>query len=229
MNVKLINYTENAIPLIAMLAKSTRKNKLAKLDYDTVKMDAEDELGISDILVPSFADINFVKGLLKVKHYGVLEHVNFTFHVSGISRALTHQLVRHRIGFSFLQMSNRHAKPSSNDYVVPPTIDKYTPKATKDEITIFNTYKTMMIATYNTYEDLIKRGVPIEDARYVLPPAFFTHISFTCNARSLRNFLKLRLAKSAQWEIRTLAQKLFDQAHGVYPALFADLTELRDK
>jgi len=87
----------------------------------------------------------------------------------------------------------------------------------------------MMKDAYNNYERLIKYGVPVEDARYVLPPAFFTHISITCNARALRHFLELRLHKSAQLEIRELACKVFDIVYDLYPVIFEDLKDLRDK
>jgi thymidylate synthase (FAD) len=169
-----------------------------------------------------------VKALIKVQHLGVLEHVNFTFHVSEISRALTHQLVRHRIGFSYLQMSNRHTKPNEFDYVIPDTC--ITPSDWTEEdgkVDTHEIFEWTMDKAWAGYQDLLAHGVPIEDARYVLPPAFFTHISFTCNARSLRHFLELRLEKGAQWEIREMACKIFDIVYGIYPLLFEDLLGLR--
>jgi len=122
-NVELIDYTHDGINKIARLARATRKNKLedfvVSLDYVETMVQGN---GYTDEQRKSVKDVRdnrnnekFVKSLIKVKHYGVLEHINFTFHVSGISRCLTHQLVRHRIGFSFLQMSNRHAKPICSD------------------------------------------------------------------------------------------------------------------
>jgi thymidylate synthase (FAD) len=228
-NVELIDYTHDGINKIARLARATRKNKLedfvVSLDYVETMVQGN---GYTDEQRKSVKDVRdnrnnekFVKSLIKVKHYGVLEHINFTFHVSGISRCLTHQLVRHRIGFSFLQMSNRHAKPICSDYVIPNSIH--------DDDDLFSEYTFMMKDAYNNYERLIKYGVPVEDARYVLPPAFFTHISITCNARALRHFLELRLHKSAQLEIRELACKVFDIVYDLYPVIFEDLKDLRDK
>ena len=226
MKVELIDYTEDGINKIARIARSTRMNKLEEEPEEIGEIKQIDDYGPYELVITDEykewekKNENFVKTLLKVKHDGVMEHINFTFHIHEISRALTHQLVRHRIGFSYLQMSNRHAKPEMGEFVKPKTID--------DEFKHI-LYNGIMDFCYTTYMQLLDYGVPVEDARYVLPPAFFTHISFTCNARSLRNFLKLRLDKTAQWEIRALAQELFDQAHRVYPALFADLKELRDK
>ena len=216
MKVELIDYTPAGIQKIARLARSTRKNELVDIDGWYMKKGPK---GASDITVlPTDKDEKFVKALIKVKHYGVLEHINFTFHVSEISRCLTHQLVRHRIGFSYLQMSNRHARPNRDGYVIPFLMDD-------EERTMW--FQNHMDNSYQLYNKLINSGVPVEDARYVLPPAFFTHILFTCNARSLRHFLELRLAKGAQWEIREMACKIFDIVYDLYPILFEDLLPLR--
>ena len=224
MKVELIDYTEDGINKIATLARSTRLNKFDDSepeDYcDLIPLENGNyEMKVTDEYREwQKKNENFVRNLIKVQHLGVLEHINFTFHVSEISRCLTHQLVRHRIGFSYLQMSNRHAKPDMNDFVIP--------KHKNPDVEAV--FKTNLYEAYNNYCHLIDElGVPIEDARYVLPPAFFTHISFTVNARSLRHFLELRLAKGAQWEIRELACKLFDEVYKWYPILFEDLLPLR--
>ncbi len=201
MDIELIDYTKNGIKKIARLSRATRKINIDPLNIHQNKKDDK-----------------FIESLIKVQHLGILEHVNFTFHISEISRALTHQLVRHRIGFSFLQMSNRHAKPNITDYVTPPSLNK------------IEKYDEALVQMYSIYDYLIReKNIPIEDARYILPPAFFTHISFSCNARSLRNFLELRLVKGAQWEIRDMACKLFDIVYSIYPLLFEDLKPLRDR
>jgi len=222
MKVEIIDYTPNGIKKIARLSRATRKN-LIEEDTAGYKVEFTEDFGST--LAPEYTqdqlkkDEKFVKALIKVEHYGILEHINFTFHVSEISRALTHQLVRHRIGFSYLQMSNRHAKPERYGYVIPELM--------KDNERIM-WFENHMINSYELYTKLINSGVPVEDARYVLPPAFFTHISFTCNMRSLRHFLELRLAKGSQWEIRDMACKLFDIVYEIYPLLLEDLKELRD-
>ena len=72
---------------------------------------------------------------------------------------------------------------------------------------------------------MIKAGVPVEDARYILPPAFYTHIAISMNARTLRHFFELRCAPEAQWEIRELANKMLDICYEKYPVLFEDIHE----
>ncbi len=202
MKVELIDYTEDGINKIANMAKATRMSSI-DLKQHTGKDNTK-----------------FVKHLIKIGHLGVLEHINFTFHISEVSRCLSHQLVRHRIGFSYLQMSGRHAKPKCDSYIIPKSIDNSNEH--------YCDYKSIMSDCWDKYDDMIKTGIPVEDARYILPPAFFTHISFSCNTRSLRHFLKLRLDKHAQWEIREMAQKIFDIIYELYPVLFEDLKELRN-
>ncbi len=237
MKVELIDYTKDGINKIARLARATRKTQIEESPKWTSLYHVLIH-GNEEYLDWEKDNEKFVKALMKVKHDGVLEHVNFTFHVSEISRALTHQLVRHRIGFSYLQMSNRHARPNEHDFVIPESFNRnwleLGNKPTDDfgsdyaEGHLIEDYELWMKKCYEQYIFYIKQGIPVEDARYVLPPAFFTHISFSCNTRSLRNFLELRLAKSAQWEIRNMACQIFDVVYSIYPLLFKDLKPLRD-
>lgn len=196
MKVELINYTKQGIFDIALMARATRVNSLEELKDG-----------------PFESDEDFVKELMGYGHMGILEHINFTFHVREISRVTSHQLVRHRIA-SYLQMSARHTKPIENHYVMPPSIKN------KDCDCEF---EVAIIDAFDTYTNLVKKGVPIEDARYILPPAFFTHISLTMNCRELRHFFKLRCDKHAQWEIREMANLMLDICREKYPILFEDL------
>jgi thymidylate synthase (FAD) len=207
MKVDLINYTEDGINRIAWLARATRKHELDISDKDYNNNE------------------KFVKALLKVKHLGILEHITFTFHVLDCSRILSHQLVRHRMA-SYLQQSDRHVKPINGNYVIPDSMDNtyYGELKSKEQI-----YIETLDKCYQSYMTLIDRGVPVEDARYLLPPAFFTHITITLNARSLLHFLELRLDKSAQAEIRELACSIFDLVYPIYPIIFESVKELRDK
>lgn len=211
MKVKLINYTKDGMHLIASMAKATRQNELDMkwLEDKTYKK----------IKLTFHSDEAFVRQLIKIGHLGVLEHINFTFHISEVSRILSHQLVRHRLA-SYLQMSNRHVKPEHNHYVIPDTIDNLDKRVM---------YQGIVDYAYVGYKSLIEKGVPIEDARYVLPPAFFTHISMTMNTRTLKHFLELRLDKSAHGEIRELANQIFILAYNKYPILFEDLKDKFDK
>jgi thymidylate synthase (FAD) len=161
----------------------------------------------------------FIKGIVRSGHESVIEHVVFTFRVEGVSRACTHQLVRHRIA-SYSQRSQRYVDEGEFDYVVPPSVQQ-SEEARKE-------FEQTMNLLLGEYEKLRDMGVPKEDARFVLPNACTTTIVVTMNARSLRNFLRVRLEKHAQWEIRQLAQKMYDLVNEVAPPLFEDLQNLRD-
>lgn len=205
MEVKLIDYPSDGMHKIAEMTRATKKNKFEYSQSWEPKEDNE-----------------FIKLRIKEEHLGVLEHITFTFHVSEVSRCLSHQLVRHRIA-SYLQMSNRYVKADLNEFVTPPSIEKHA------SIDLRKEYLSSIKDSYHTYSFLMAHGVPREDARYVLPPAFFTHISITMNAHSLLQFLEARLDKAAQWEIREMACKLFDIIYERYPILFESVKELRDK
>jgi len=161
------------------------------------------------------------RDLMKWGHTGVFEHIKFTFHVSEISRCLTHQLVRHRIA-SYLQMSNRHAKPRAVDYVRPPSIEKISQERYGNN-KLVGLYEIMIEKAYENYNILMEEGVPMEDARYLLPPGYFTHILITMNARELLHFFTLRCAPDAQWEIREMATQMLKLCHACFPTIFDDL------
>ncbi len=151
---------------------------------------------------------NILRYVIKLGHESVIEHAYFTFAISGVSRALTHQLVRHRIA-SYSQQSQRYVE-SEMDYVTPPSI--VTAGAEKE-------YKEMMEKIWGIY-DKFKEVVPVEDARYVLPNAACTQIMVSMNARSLLNFFELRCCLHAQWEIRALAWKMLGLVRKVAPVIF---------
>lgn len=144
-------------------------------------------------------------------HTSVLEHASFTFAVEGVSRSLTHQLVRHRIA-SYSQQSQRHVKLKDFEYVAPPTVTRNR-KAGK-------LFADLMASISDAYSQLADLGVPLEDARYVLPNAACTNIVVTMNTRSLHNFFELRLCLRAQWEVRRLANLMLREVRAVAPLLF---------
>lgn len=153
-------------------------------------------------------------------HESVLEHAVFTFAIEGISRACSHQLVRHRMA-SYSQQSQRYVKMDGFEYVVP---DSFKGIAI-DEVwgwTAHNTFSSIMDDIHNFYNLLIKAGVPEEDARYILPNACKTNIVVTMNARELRHFFSLRLCERAQWEIRQVAEMMLALVREVAPTLFED-------
>jgi thymidylate synthase (FAD) len=137
-----------------------------------------------------------MKSCYKSGHHAVLEFADFTFHISGVSRALTHQLVRHRLA-SYAQRSQRYCGENNFDYVIPPSIGRN--KEAKDIFVALMGYIGMQ------YERLQKAGIPNEDARYVLPNACETTIEVKMNGRALIHFFNERLCTRAQWEIRQMA------------------------
>ena len=161
----------------------------------------------------------FVKRIVKKGHESVIEHVSFTFRIEGVSRALTHQLVRHRIA-SYSQRSQRYVDEGEFEYVTPPNVES-DEKARK-------LFVDFMEESKELYHRLRGMGIRKQDARFVLPNACETRIFVTMNARSLRNFFHLRMARDAQWEIRKLATKMFDLVYDVAPELFEDLKEAAD-
>ena len=135
-------------------------------------------------------------------HLSVFEHATVTFRISGISRACSHQLVRHRLA-SFVQKSQRYTRVDGNSefYVIPPSIC--------DTNATLDLYGEAMDACAKAYQGLLAAGIKPEDARFVLPEATETEITVTMNYRSLFNFFDLRLDSASQWEIRTLAWSMY--------------------
>ncbi|MFX0181540.1 MAG: FAD-dependent thymidylate synthase [Candidatus Hodarchaeota archaeon] len=137
-------------------------------------------------------------------HWSVLEHSSMTVKIHEISRSCTHQLVRHRIGVTFTQESQRYFDPIENPdwYIIPPRIKK-NEKLKQHYIQA----REREAEEYRFYRE---QGIPKEDARFCLPNACKTTITWTFNMNSLIWFLEMRMKKDAQWEIRKLAQKLYD-------------------
>ena len=123
-------------------------------------------------------------------HFSTLEHASYTFAVDGVSRALTHQLVRHRLA-SFNQQSQRYVK-----------------------------FKEEPDAIWAAYDACVQAGVPAEDARYLLPNACASKIVVTMNIRELLHFFENRCCNRAQWEIRELAWKMLELVRPTAPYIF---------
>lgn len=149
-----------------------------------------------------------LESCVRNKHLSVLEHATITFRITGVSRALTHQLVRHR-HTSFTQLSQRYVKMDTEGtdwYAKPVGITEVDDEGRAE--TIDALYDRCMATCSLVYRGLLANGVKPEDARYVLPEATHTAITMTMNYRELFHFLKLRLSSSAQDEIRKLARKV---------------------
>ena len=154
-----------------------------------------------------------LRGALGGGHESVIEHSVFTFRVEGVSRALLAQITRHRLA-SFSVESQRYVNMSDMQYVTPETID--------NDPDLRFMYADLMDQIQYFYNEAVKKGVPAEDARFVLPNACCTRLIMTMNVRELKHFFSLRCCRRAQWEIRELAEEMLRQCTMVAPELFKD-------
>ena len=196
MQVKLVRHTPEPERTVAMSAR---------LCYSPIGA-AQLEEKISDEQAAKL-----VRKLVSMGNFSTLEHVTFTFAIEGVSRVLTHQLVRHRIA-SYSQQSQRYVKEHDFETIVPPSIAKNPEAKAK--------FTALMTEIQNLYNEFTEAGVLAEDARYILPNATETKIVCTFNARSLLNFFSLRCCTRAQWEIRALANEMLRQVKEVAPVIF---------
>lgn len=218
---------------VELLAKTPDGEKLiaaaARLCYS--------KTGVSD-LYDAMTDEKahrFLEMLTDMGHVSPVEHVSLTFAVEGVSRSLTHQLVRHRLA-SYSQQSQRYVALEEMEYIVPPSV-------AEDEA-LAERFEEAMRQAQASYDALVAGLLPknvqkyldrgygekearsrgekdsLEDARYVFPNACETKIIFTMNVRSLLHFIDLRTCRRAQWEIRKLAEETLRLAKAAYPALF---------
>jgi thymidylate synthase (FAD) len=196
LKVTLMSYTPDPERVAAAAARQCYSKFSATKAFDEfTKEDIKKQLGI----------------ILENGHFSVLEHSSFTFAIEGISRACSHQLVRHRIA-SYSQQSQRFVKLKEIEFIVPE-------KIAADE-NASKMFREALERCRDVYNDLVSMGVPAEDARYILPNASPTKIVVTMNARSLINFFELRCCLSAQWEIRQLADEMLRLVKGVAPTIF---------
>ncbi len=223
MKVELLNYTKDGEMTIA---------QAGKLCYSPVGVDEIKETLDEESIG------KYVKMLSDLGHFSPLEHVSFTFAIEGVSRVLTHQLVRHRIA-SYSQQSQRYVKLDDFQYIIPPEI-KENPEAKEIFIEAMEAdrqaYFKLVDALFDkNYEKMLKKGysekkarsqaekASIEDARYVFPNACETKIVLTMNARTLIHFFTVRCCNRAQWEIRNMADEMLKLVKNIYPALFSSV------
>ena len=157
-----------------------------------------------------------IKALIKSGHTAMIEMSSITFKISGVSRVVTHELIRHRIA-SFAQRSQRYVDEKNPSFVIPDEIEQ-NEEAKK-------IYVEQMESAWNTYKKLQELGFKNQISRYVLPNATDTTICVTMNFRSLRNFFKLRCSVRAQPEIRKMAYMMLDEAIKIAPSCFEDLKD----
>lgn len=170
--------------------------------------------------IPTEEQEAFIADVVASGHSSPLEHVQLTFAVEGISRALSHQLVRHRIA-SYSQQSQRYVDGSHFDYILPPAIAA-NPQARQR----FQACMAELGAAYREIrEQLLASGrspsQASEDARFVLPQAAETRIVISMNCRALLHFFEERCCARAQWEIRAMANEMLHLARKAVPVVFA--------
>jgi thymidylate synthase (FAD) len=194
--VKLLDYTPEPERVVAMAARlcysaSGAEELAEKLSEDKVK--------------------EMVRRMVSLGHGSTLEHASFTFGIEGVSRVLTHQLVRHRIA-SYDQQSQRYVNSSQFEYVIPPSIEH--------NADMLNGFKETMQSLQKVYDIMIANGIPKEDARFILPNACQTRLICSMNIRTLVHFFSLRLCSRAQWEIRAMANEMWKLCNEVSPVIF---------
>lgn len=214
LKVILIRHTPDPEETVAMAAKlcysdadvGSLKDKIKKKDQKT-----------------------FVEKLMKIGHMSPIEHASFTFAIEGISRACSHQLVRHRIA-SYSQQSQRYVSEGSQQSAVSSqtTFDYIIPLTIKEDNELRKHFEYFMIEAQKAYNFIVKKlnekGVKGElanqDARFVLPNATETKIIVTMNARELLHFFRQRCCNRAQWEIRQMAEEMLFLAKEAAPSIF---------
>ncbi len=161
---------------------------------------------------------------VKVASEDLLRHGSFTFDLQGVSRAASHQIVRHRVA-SFSQQSQRYVKITrSYGYLKPPSIpDNLRVPVEINRQKLELTFADAMDLTRQAEEELVKRGVKAEDSRYLRPNAATTNIVMSMSPRQLLHFFNLRCAADAQWEIRDLAWAMYASVRLASPQVFGQL------
>ena len=153
-----------------------------------------------------------INGVIESGHGSTIEHVVFTFGITGVSRTLSHQLVRHRAGVAFDQQSQRYVTFKKAATMLPQTIAEADPAIRAE-------YEEQIEGAMSLYGDLVGAGIPGEDARFVFPNATRTNLVMTTNLRALIHMSGLRLCTMAQWEIRRLFQLIRHEIFQVSPFL----------
>ncbi len=169
---------------------------------------------IDELMAKSKTDRQeFLEKILSLGHHSVMEHVCFSFGVEGISRACSHQLVRHRLA-SYSQQSQRYVSHKKRFSAV-------TPASIAEKPELNQRYQQLLDEIHQFYGEMLDAEIPAEDARFLLPNAATTKLVVTMNGRELRHFFALRCCRRAQWEIQELAKQMLALVKPVAPTLFA--------
>lgn len=147
--------------------------------------------------------LKLIERVISSGHYSTIEHIQVSFAISNVSRACTHQLVRHR-HMSFSQKSQRYVKEKGQfDYIVPPTIEK--------NLELKEKFDNFMGEISKVYTEFVEAGIPAEDARFVLPNAAASSLVASLNLREMIHLANLRLCTRAQCEIRILVKMMCEE------------------
>ena len=199
MKVTLLRYTPDPDLMVALAARRCYSNRAADAIEAGFKPEETERM---------------VNMLRQRGHLSPFEHVSFTFSADGISRALSHQLVRHRIA-SYSQESQRYV-----NYLKLKEIPNIVPPKIAENSEALAIYSKAMEESLNAYRRMVEIGVAPEDARYIFPNAVETKVVYTMNARTLFNFFEQRCCMKAQWEIRQLAYEMLATVRKVAPIIF---------
>ena len=181
---------------------------------------------------------DFITNLLRSKDGSVFEHINYGFAFTGVSRSLTHELVRHRAGFAYSQRSQRYVDETGCAFVLPPALAGDAAGADDDARRLLEEALAGAARSYDALVDALATAIPRERfasatdhrkairqaARAALPNATETKIVVTANVRAWRHFIEMRGAPYADWEIRRLALMVLERLQAEAPLLFGDFT-----
>ncbi|MDD5504569.1 MAG: FAD-dependent thymidylate synthase [Candidatus Omnitrophica bacterium] len=204
--VKLLAVTPDALSVIYSAARQCYSKKYAADIYN-------------DKSISSPQKRDFIKRIVSSGHESPLEHVTLTFSIKGVSRALSHQLVRHRLA-SYSQQSQRYVPGRDFNFIMPASIEK-TAVAKKIFIRSMKNAQRDYGKIIKLLQGRVEKGKASEDARFVLPQAAETMIVFSMNCRQLLHFFSQRCCARAQWEIRALANAMLAICRKNIPEIFA--------
>jgi thymidylate synthase (FAD) len=171
----------------------------------------------------------YLENIKKQGHGSVLEHANYSILLEGVSRSLTHELVRHRAGFAYSQLSQRYVDESEANFVIPPAVagDEALEGAWRGQVesaqAVYVDLVAKLMDRYGWVQDKVhRRKMAREAARAVLPNATETKIVVTANARAWRTMLELRSSEGAELEIRRMAVAVLRLLQREAPGFFSD-------
>jgi thymidylate synthase (FAD) len=174
---------------------------------------------------------DYIGHLLEVGHGSVLEHAVWNFIITGVSRSFTHELIRHRAGFGYSQLSQRYVDESTSDFVEPdciaddPELHAIWEEAVRTSHEAYKALADKLCQRFETVEDrTLRRKLARQAARSVLPNATETKIFVTANARALRHFIEMRASEHAEVEIRKVAVAMLQLLIAESPNVFGDYT-----